>query len=98
MSGYKSQLDLAGYILRGDERIKPPMGRTIYMFSGTPFTSRTRLEGHAVRAMYACCGATDYYMETGDASYWKTLNSLWDDMTRTKMYVTGESAHVRPAR
>src|SRR6266581_1128565 len=88
-TGEKLQLDLAGYILRGDERIKLPTGRTIYMFSGTPFTSRSKLEGHAVRAMYACCGATDYYMETGDASYWKTLNTLWDDMTRTKMYVTG---------
>ncbi len=89
ITGDKLQLDLAGYILRGDERIKLPTGRTIYMFSGTPFTSRSKLEGHAVRAMYACCGATDYYMETGDASYWKTLNTLWDDMTRTKMYVTG---------
>ena len=39
--------------------------------------------------MYACCGATDYYMETGDPAYWKTLNALWDDMTSTKMYVTG---------
>src|SRR6266699_2217215 len=89
ITGDKLQLDLAGYILRGDERIKLPTGRTVYMFSGTPFASRTKLEGHAVRAMYACCGATDYYMETGDVSYWKTLNTLWDDMTRTKMYVTG---------
>ena len=48
------------------------------MFSGTPFTARTKLEGHAVRAMYACCGATDYYMETGDHAYWKTLNTLWE--------------------
>jgi DUF1680 family protein len=59
------------------------------MYSGTPFTARTKLEGHAVRAMYACCGATDYYMETGDATYLKTLHNLWNDMTSTKMYVTG---------
>jgi hypothetical protein len=59
------------------------------MFSGTPFTARTKMEGHAVRAMYACCGATDYYMETGDATYLQTLNNLWNDMTNTKMYVTG---------
>jgi len=39
--------------------------------------------------MYACCGATDYYLETGDPVYWKTLNTLWNDMTTTKMYVTG---------
>jgi DUF1680 family protein len=89
LTGDKRQLDLAGYILQGDKRIELPERRTIYMFSGTPFTSRTKLEGHAVRAMYACCGAADYYMETGDPAYWKTLNTLWDDMTTTKMYVTG---------
>ncbi len=89
ITGDKRQLDLAGYILQGDKRIELPEHRTIYMFSGTPFTERTKLEGHAVRAMYACCGASDYYMETGDDSYWKTLNSLWNDMTSTKMYVTG---------
>jgi hypothetical protein len=89
ITGDKRQLDLAGYILHGDDRIPLPSYRTIYMFSGTPFTARTKLEGHAVRAMYACCGSTDYYLETGDSSYWKTLNTLWDDMTKTKMYVTG---------
>jgi DUF1680 family protein len=89
ITGDKRQLDLAGYILQGDDRIPLPKYRTVYMFSGTPFTARTKLEGHAVRAMYACCGATDYYLETGDETYWKTLNTLWDDMTRTKMYVTG---------
>jgi DUF1680 family protein len=89
ITGDKRQLDLAGYILHGDDRISLPKYRTIYMFSGTPFTARTKLEGHAVRAMYACCGSTDYYLETGDAAYWKTLNTLWDDMSKTKMYVTG---------
>ncbi|HYL62200.1 MAG TPA: beta-L-arabinofuranosidase domain-containing protein [Candidatus Methylomirabilis sp.] len=89
ITGDKRQLDLAGYILGGDARIPLPQYRTIYMFCGTPFTARTKLEGHAVRAMYACCGSTDYYLETGDQTYWKTLNTLWDDMTRTKMYVTG---------
>ena len=88
-TGDKRHLELAGYILQGDKRIDLPERRTIYMFSGTPFTARTKLEGHAVRAMYACCGATDYYMETGDDSYWQTLNRLWSDMTSTKMYVTG---------
>jgi uncharacterized protein len=89
ITGDKRQLDLAGYILHGDERINFPVQRTIYMFCGTPFTARTKLEGHAVRAMYACCGATDYYLETGDPTYLNTLNKLWNDMTGTKMYVTG---------
>jgi DUF1680 family protein len=89
ITGDKRQLDLAGYILQGDKRIELPERRTIYMFSGTPFTERTKMEGHAVRAMYACCGATDYYMETGDPTYLQTLNQLWNDTTTTKMYVTG---------
>jgi DUF1680 family protein len=89
ITGDKRQLDLAGYILGGDKRVELPERRTIYMFSGTPFTARTKMQGHAVRAMYACCGATDYYMETGDPTYLQTLNKLWADMTSTKMYVTG---------
>ncbi len=89
ITGDKRQLDLAGYILQGDPRAKFPERRTIYMFSGTPFTARTRLEGHAVRAMYACCGATDYYLETGDPAYWKSLTTLWSDLVLRQMYISG---------
>lgn len=88
-TGDKRHLELAGYILQGDDRIKVPHGGIVYHFCGIPFTSRTHLEGHAVRAMYACCGATDYYLETGDAAYGKTLNTLWDDLVNHQMYVTG---------
>src|SRR5438128_3304768 len=88
-TGDQRHLELAGYILQGDDRIKVPRHAYVYHFSGIPFTSRTHLEGHAVRAMYACCGATDYYLETGDQSYWKTLNLLWDDLVSAQMYVTG---------
>jgi uncharacterized protein len=88
-TGDKKYLTLAGYLLQGDERIKFPERAIVYHFCGVPFTTRTHLEGHAVRAMYACCGATDYYMETGDASYFKTLNVLWNDLVTSQMYVTG---------
>lgn len=88
-TGKHTYVDLAGYILHGDERIPLTPQQTTYMFCGIPFTSRSRLEGHAVRAMYACCGATDYYLETGDPAYWKTLNVLWQDLTEHQLYVTG---------
>jgi DUF1680 family protein len=88
-TGDQRHLELAGYILQGDDRIKVPRHAYVYHFCGIPFTSRTHLEGHAVRAMYACCGATDYYMETGDQKYWKTLDVLWDDLVSSQMYVTG---------
>jgi len=90
MTGDKRQLDLAGYLLAGDSRIhaQGPWD-DVYHFCGTPFTSRKHLEGHAVRAMYACCGATDYYLETGDPTYRKTLDVLWSDLVNSQMYVTG---------
>src|SRR5215469_9574526 len=88
-TGDKRHLELAGDILQGDDRIKVPHRGIVYHFCGIPFTSRTHLEGHAVRAMYACCGATDYYLETGDQTYWKTLDVLWNDLVTSQMYVTG---------
>jgi len=88
-TGNKRYLDLAGYILQGDPRIPLTQRQIVYMFCGIPFTSRTKLEGHAVRAMYACCGATDYYLETGDPAYWKALNGLWSDLSAHQLYVTG---------
>ncbi len=90
-TGARRYLDFAGYLLSGveRERLKLSEADIRYMFSGKPFTSRDRLEGHAVRAMYAASGAADYYAETGDAAYWKTLETLWRDLVGSKMYVTG---------
>jgi uncharacterized protein len=88
-TGNRRYLDLAGYILHGDDRIPLKPREIVYMYCGIPFTSRTKLEGHAVRAMYACCGATDYYLETGDPTYLETLNTLWHDLAEHQMYITG---------
>ena len=90
-TGDRHYLDFAGYLLSGVERERLHLtdDQVTYMFSGKPFTSRTELEGHAVRAMYASCGATDYYMETGDAAYLTTLERLWADLVNRKMYITG---------
>src|SRR6202012_2029543 len=59
-TGNPKYIELAGYILHGDQRVPLKPQQIVYMYCGIPFTSRTKLEGHAVRAMYACCGATDY--------------------------------------
>jgi DUF1680 family protein len=90
VTGQKKYLDFAGYVLHGDgARLQLTAAQMVYMFSGRPFVERTRLEGHAVRAMYACSGATDYFLETGDQAYWATLQTLWKDMVGRKMYITG---------
>jgi DUF1680 family protein len=90
-TGQRKYLDFAGYLLSGVERERLHLtdGQVQYMFSGIPFTSRRQFEGHAVRAMYASSGATDYYAETGDPAYWTTLERLWKDLVNHKMYITG---------
>ena len=88
-TGNHKYLETAGYILQGDGRIPLRHDQIVYMYCGIPFTSRSKLEGHAVRAMYACCGATDYYLETGDQAYLKTLTTLSHDLVMRQLYVTG---------
>jgi uncharacterized protein len=90
-NGDAKYLEFARYLFSGVERdrLKLKDSDIRYMFSGRPFTSRTELEGHAVRALYAVSGATDYFTETGDPAYKKTLDLLWTDLTTRKMYITG---------
>lgn len=90
-TGERRYLDFAGYLLSGVERERLHLSdRDVqYMFSGSPFISRRYFEGHAVRAMYASSGATDYYLETGDSAYRQTLETLWRDLVSHKMYITG---------
>ncbi len=54
-----------------------------------PFLKFSELSGHAVRMMYLCSGATDYYIETGDKRYLKVLENLWNDLILKKIYITG---------
>ncbi|MEJ7710708.1 MAG: beta-L-arabinofuranosidase domain-containing protein [Pyrinomonadaceae bacterium] len=60
-----------------------------YTFSGVPFISREKFEGHSVRAMYAASGAADYFAETRSAAHLQTLETLWRDLVTQKMYLTG---------
>jgi len=60
-----------------------------YLLDQLGFSSRTAFQGHAVRAGYACCGAADYFSETGDAPTWSALEKLWSDMAEHKVYITG---------
>lgn len=90
-TGDAKYLEFVRYLFSGVERdrLKLKEADMRYMFSGKPFTSHTEFEGHAVRALYAASGATDYFTETGDPAYKKTLDLLWTDLTMRKMYITG---------
>jgi uncharacterized protein len=53
------------------------------------FEDQDEAVGHAVRANYLYAGATDLFLETGDASLWKPLELIWTNVVEQKMYITG---------
>ena len=57
--------------------------------AGKPILEQTELEGHAVRALYLCCGIADVAARTQDAALLETCRSLWEDLIQTKLYITG---------
>jgi len=54
-----------------------------------PFREQTGALGHAVRANYLYAGAADVYAESGDASLLKTVQTISDDVSGRKLYITG---------
>jgi uncharacterized protein len=48
-----------------------------------------KIVGHAVRATYMYSGMADVAAMMNDHSYSKPLFSIWDDLIRTKYYITG---------
>jgi DUF1680 family protein len=54
-----------------------------------PFVQQTEAVGHAVRGNYLYAGATDLFLETGDASLWGPLESIWHNLTERKLHLTG---------
>jgi len=54
-----------------------------------PFREQYKAMGHAVRANYLYAGVADVVAETGDGSLRRNLDSIWQDVTEHKMYITG---------
>lgn len=54
-----------------------------------PVSQLSKISGHAVRAMYMFTGMADLASITKDTAYVHALDRLWEDVTKTKMYVTG---------
>lgn len=54
-----------------------------------PIRQHTTAHGHAVRATYLYAGTADIVAESGDDTLLKPLTLVWDDLVRTKLYITG---------
>ena len=60
-----------------------------YAQAHEPIREQETVEGHSVRAMYYFAGVADVAAETGDRELLKQLETLWENMTSKRMYVTG---------
>ena len=60
-----------------------------YSQSHLPVRQQTTAEGHAVRAVYLYCAMADLAEAYGDQELLKACETLWDDMTGKRMYLTG---------
>lgn len=54
-----------------------------------PVTRQYEAVGHAVRAAYGYSAMADIAMETGDAGYHGAVQSIWNNLVHTKLYITG---------
>jgi DUF1680 family protein len=54
-----------------------------------PVVEQTKAAGHAVRATYLYTGMADVLARTGAPGYHQSLESIWNDVVSTKLYLTG---------
>lgn len=60
-----------------------------YMMAQKPLQEQTTAEGHAVRAAYLLSGMADVAYEERDDTLLKQCDTLWNNITQKKMYITG---------
>ncbi len=91
LTGEKKYLDEAKFFvdIRGvaEGREKGIYGE--YCQDHMPVREQTEIVGHAVRAMYLYCGATDVAGYYRDAELMKAMRTIFTNLTRNKMYITG---------
>ena len=72
-------LDTRGYTSRKDA----------YSQAHKPVVEQDEAVGHAVRAVYMYSGMADVAAITGDRSYIKAIDKIWDNIVSKKIYITG---------
>jgi DUF1680 family protein len=92
VTGDQRYLTLARFML--DQRGPGSGGRTnprglTYNQAQAAVVDQTEPVGHAVRAMYMYSGMADVAAMTGDASYAKAIDTIWQNTVGHKLYITG---------
>lgn len=83
-TGDEKYLDLARYFLD----IRGPKGQQYNQAHVLP-VDQTEAVGHSVRATYMYSGMADIAAIEKDTAYLNAITRIWEDLTYTKMYITG---------
>lgn len=86
-TGEKKYLDLAKFFL--DVRGKCDFPGDTYSQSHKPVVEQDEAVGHSVRALYMYTAMADVAALTGDMSYIAASKKLWEEIAKTKLYITG---------
>ena len=89
VTGNKEYLDLAKFFVdaRGDSSRRKIWGK--YQQDHMPVRDQREAVGHAVRAGYLYSAMTELTALTGDQTYMPALDSIWNDIAKHKLYITG---------
>lgn len=86
----KKLLDLRGDSTLHDLYLNYDEGRNPYFFQDyKPIKDFDEAYGHGVRALYLYASMADMGAYINDTAYFATLNTLWNNITNYKMYITG---------
>lgn len=100
ISGKTDYLNLAKFFIdqRGikkyNTKSKSVYENGTYFQDNAPVVQQDEAEGHAVRAMYLYSGMADVAALTGDTTYLKAIDRIWNNMVSKKMYVQGSIGAV----
>ena len=82
-------LNLARFMIEARGHKPGLFGNGRYHQDHAPFVEQTDMTGHAVRQMYLNCGAADVSAEQDAWAYRQALDTLWNNFTTKRMYITG---------
>lgn len=92
VTGEHRYLDLAKFFIdqRGQRKMRGygPYGPE-YQQDHQPVRQATEAVGHTVRQLYLAAGVVDIYLETGEQALLDVMDSVWHDISATKLYITG---------
>lgn len=87
MTGDNKYLNQAKFFL--DARGNSKWEGGTYDQSHMPVVEQDEAVGHSVRALYMYTAMADVAALTGDRSYIEASKRLWNDIVKTKLYITG---------